>query len=314
MSSNSENSCKISIIVPVYNVEQYLSKCLHSLINQTFHNIQIILIDDGSTDRSSQMCNQYALSDDRVKVVHKKNGGLSDARNRGLIEACGEYILFVDSDDYVELNTCEKFCEIIDRGGKPDIITGEAKRILGNCTTMYKYYPFGQILKGTEVLKIQLQNNLWRIEAWLNLYRRNFLIENNLLFKFGILHEDINWTPQVFLKAQSIVYGGNYFYNYIIRQGSISVRKDKTKNMEDIVGTCYDLDKVIARIYDNNLRRLLYDKIVQIYIESFKLVSLNQRSKELINKSFVKGKGKKIKTKIKVFFFTLSVPLYKIIF
>ena len=101
-------SSKISIIVPVYKVEQYLERCVRSLINQTYKNVEIILVDDGSPDQCPQMCDNYASDDLRIKVIHKKNGGLSDARNAGLRIATGEYVMYVDSDDYIEKNACEK--------------------------------------------------------------------------------------------------------------------------------------------------------------------------------------------------------------
>ena len=101
----------ISIIIPVYNVEQYLKRCIDSVINQTYHNVEIILIDDGSPDSCPQKCDIWAKKDSRIKVVHKVNGGLSDARNYGLQYAKGKYIAFLDSDDYVQPNTYEKLYE-----------------------------------------------------------------------------------------------------------------------------------------------------------------------------------------------------------
>lgn len=105
-------SSKISIIVPVYKVEQYLERCVKSLINQTYKNIEIILVDDGSPDQCPKMCDDYASEDSRIKVIHKKNGGLSDARNAGLDAATGEFIAFVDSDDWVEIDFIETLCKM----------------------------------------------------------------------------------------------------------------------------------------------------------------------------------------------------------
>ena len=98
---------KISIIVPVYNAEKYLVECLNSLVEQTYKNIEIILIDDGSIDNSAKICDEYAKKDERIKVVHQKNSGVSVARNNGLDMHTGDYVMFVDSDDWIELNTCE---------------------------------------------------------------------------------------------------------------------------------------------------------------------------------------------------------------
>lgn len=102
-----------SIIVPIYKVEKYLHKCVNSLVNQTYKDIEIVLVDDGSPDNCPQICDEYAAKDKRINVIHKKNGGLSDARNVGLENCTGKYILFVDSDDYIELDACEKFTKII---------------------------------------------------------------------------------------------------------------------------------------------------------------------------------------------------------
>ena len=101
MESNFAKKCKVSIIVPVYNVEKYVERCIESIIKQSYKNLEIILIDDGSKDNSGKICDEYAEKDNRIKVIHKKNGGLSDARNTGLNIADGEYICFIDSDDYI---------------------------------------------------------------------------------------------------------------------------------------------------------------------------------------------------------------------
>ena len=103
-----QKKVQFSFIVPIYNVEEYLDRCVQSLINQSFTNIEIILVDDGSPDQCPEKCDNYAKQDPRIRVIHKANGGLSDARNAGLEVAIGEYILFVDADDYIELDTCEK--------------------------------------------------------------------------------------------------------------------------------------------------------------------------------------------------------------
>ena len=116
---------KISIIVPVYKVEKELDRCVQSLLKQTYKNLEIILVDDGSPDHCPILCDQYALEDERIRVIHKKNGGLSDARNAGLNLATGEYVLYVDSDDYIELDTCERFIKAAGNQ-KIDIVVGNA--------------------------------------------------------------------------------------------------------------------------------------------------------------------------------------------
>ena len=135
----SENQL-ISVVVPIYNVEKELERCVESLLKQTYTNLEIILVDDGSTDRCPQICDEYLNEDGRVLVIHKKNGGLSDARNEGLIKASGKYVMFVDSDDYLGLDACEKLCEAMQEDidfvvdcyqgdGKYQVIDGEYKKI-----------------------------------------------------------------------------------------------------------------------------------------------------------------------------------------
>lgn len=116
---------KVSVIVPIYNVEKYLDRCMESLLNQTLKDIEIIMVDDGSPDNCPQMCDEYAKKDRRIKVVHKKNGGLSDARNAGLKVATGEYVAFVDSDDYQSLNTYEELYHQAESGDY-DVVYGGA--------------------------------------------------------------------------------------------------------------------------------------------------------------------------------------------
>ena len=115
----------ISVVVPVYNVERYLGKCLESIVRQTYANIEIVLVDDGSTDSGGQICDFYANKDSRVKVIHKKNGGLSDARNRGIEESKGKYLIFVDSDDVIDETLVEYLYNLV----KTEERTGYAPRI-----------------------------------------------------------------------------------------------------------------------------------------------------------------------------------------
>lgn len=147
----------ISIIVPVYNVEQYLCKCIDSILMQTFKHLQIILVDDGSEDLSGKICDKYEQKDKRIKVIHKQNGGLSDARNCGLDNASGEYVIFVDSDDYIEKDACAKLIEIASKY-KVDIVTGEARVIQNHKKMTLKNYDTKEIVYlGAVYLKKQLQ-------------------------------------------------------------------------------------------------------------------------------------------------------------
>lgn len=184
-----------SIIVPVYKVETYLDKCVRSLTNQTEKNLEILLVDDGSPDNCPAMCDAYALEDPRIRVIHKKNGGLSDARNAGIAAASGKYLIFVDSDDTIEEDTCQRLLPFTE--GNYDIIIGD-----GKCLGADKYLSHGytaQCLSGQEYLHLAFQSRPMPMTAWLYIYSRSFLTENHLQFKYGIAHEDEEFTPRAFL-------------------------------------------------------------------------------------------------------------------
>lgn len=296
-----------SIIVPIYEVEQYLEKCIYQLINQTYRNIEIILVNDGSTDNSPSICDKYAAMDERIKVIHKKNGGLSDARNKGLEMATKEYILFIDSDDYIELNSCEKFIPFAEKGY--DVLIGDAI-VEGGICGLYHIGSIGTIFSGQEYLEQALTQNKAPMAVCLNAYKREFLVNNKLEFKFGILHEDEQFTPRVFLQAKTIIYTGVVFYHYIIREGSIMTQKDKRRNAIDLFSTCCELETLYGAVSNNNLCRLLKNSLVVKYLDMFQNGKLYQYGKSYIHKSFCRRNAFNMRTRLKVDLFCLSPKLY----
>lgn len=303
---------KITIIVPVYKVEKYLAKCVDSLIDQTYENIEILLVDDGSPDKCPEICDEYAQKDLRIKVIHKENGGLSDARNEGILHAQGEYILFVDSDDYIDMNSCEKFVQII-KDNEPDIVVGNAYRVDGE-----RIYPMkhtlntnGKIISGDEYLKEELRAQTMHMAAWLNLYKKSFLEKNDLKFKKNLLHEDEEFTPRTFLKAKSVVGTNIFFYNYLIRENSITTSKNKLKNAEHLMQTCKELEKQFQYIQDIELKRLLNNHLVNKFLSTFQLAKLYKKEHQnLVDKDFLKGKACTNKNKIRVALFLLNKKVY----
>ncbi len=229
----------ISVIIPVYNVEQYLPYCLDSIIQQTYRNLEILLIDDGSTDCSGAICENYALRDKRIKVIHKKNGGLSDARNKGLDICSGDYVSFVDADDYVGSDYIEQLYSAI----------CETHAEIAVCDT-YKFYDEAKLLsaipqKGPKLLF----SNIEALED--ALYRRNLtfyangkLYKNELFreirFPYDRLFEDLYTTYKVIYRANQVVYLPlpNYFYRQ--RTGSIVNSSFQKKRMES-VKACYEI-------------------------------------------------------------------------
>lgn len=210
---------KISIIVPVYRVERYLERCVNSLISQTYKNIEIILVDDGSPDQCPAMCDNYAEKDDRVIVVHKKNGGLSDARNVGLDIATGEYIAFVDSDDWVEMD----FVETLYRNAKNE----NADISIIGCTLVWDngrrksvgqdegYYVFD---KETAIKEMLMQRKFGCMVCQ-KMYKKQ--IFDAVRFPVGKLYEDVAVSMPTFLKAKKVVISGKSGYNYYQRSDSI---------------------------------------------------------------------------------------------
>lgn len=209
----------ISVIVPIYNVEDYLNRCVDSIINQTYKNLEIILVDDGSPDNCPKMCDGYAKKDSRIKVVHKENGGLSDARNVGMEVATGEYVSFIDSDDYISLDFYETLLQtMIDNDS--DIV---------ECSVV-KFYENGKFDEYSDDLKVTnydtldgleslINENPFKQHVWNKLYKFNIVLD--IPYAVGKLNEDEFWTYQIFGKAKKVTRINKTMYYYFQRGSSI---------------------------------------------------------------------------------------------
>lgn len=302
----------LSIVVPVYNVEAYLERCIESVITQNVCGIELLLIDDGSKDRSPLICDKYASCFEFIKVIHQENQGLSGARNTGIINSKGKYILFLDSDDYLEPDCIEKIIKELEKRSC-DVFIG----------TAYKVYPSGEksqfaihhkISEGCysseEYLKRLKIKKDYSACAWLNICSREFLMNNNLWFKQGIIHEDELWTPQVLLTAKSIQYRNLHFYNYFIREGSIMNSFNYEKSCMCIAYVC----KELLKIYDNHADKeieALRNQVTEIYLQAIikaEKISMDYRvidKYELVKNSYF------LKTKIKAILYWISPRIYK---
>jgi len=206
----------ISVIIPVYNVEKYLSRCIDSVINQTYKNLEIILIDDGSMDDSGKICDEYALKDNRIKVIHKQNGGVSSARNVGLDIAKGEYIGFVDSDDYIENDMYEILYELLVRN-QTDISCCNKYVFRVNKFIDSENFPTEKILSFNEVL----DNPKHDFYIWNKLFSRNVI--GNIRFNEQLtLGEDLLFTYQVLQKIRNIAFYKEAKYYYCDNSNSIT--------------------------------------------------------------------------------------------
>ena len=214
---------KVSVVVPIYNVEQYLEKCIDSIINQTHNDLEIILVDDGSTDSSPSICDKWKEKDNRVVVIHKQNGGLSDARNAGMEKATGKYIMFEDSDDWLDLDIIKKSVERIEKDNSDLVIFGYKKvdekgKDLG-------IFTFGNETYTNEEMSSQLHKRILEMSfgyAWNKLYRLSILKKEGLRNDGSIIdREDLFFNLCLFKYVERISYLDSIGYNYLQRNDSL---------------------------------------------------------------------------------------------
>lgn len=210
---------QISVIVPIYKVEAYLDKCVESLTSQTYRDLQIILVDDGSPDRCGAMCDTWAEKDRRIKVVHKENGGLSDARNAGLALATGALISFIDSDDWVEPDFLETLYAAMEANGA-QIAECAIDYVDEQGTVLRQRGPAenAAIGKIEALRRLVLEDGVYQT-VWNKLYRRDVI--EGILFEKGKCNEDDFWTYQIFDRIEKLALATKPMYHYLQRGGSI---------------------------------------------------------------------------------------------
>lgn len=228
---------KFSIILPIYKVEKYLRPCVDSILNQTFKDFEVILVDDGSPDSSPLICDEYAQKDARVQVIHKENGGLSDARNVGLKHASGEYIFFIDSDDYlIDDNVLLRISQKLKCN--PDVVAFKAIKWfetngeLSHTTTDLSVSD--DRLTACEKYIELIDKDSYSNSAWSKVIKRTLLVENNIEFEKGLLGEDNDWYYKVIGVLSSLELIDEPLYVYRQRAGSIT-KTYKNKNLEHLL-------------------------------------------------------------------------------
>ncbi|MCF2649149.1 MULTISPECIES: glycosyltransferase [Bacillaceae] len=298
---------KVSVIVPIYKVEKYLSKCIESIINQSYSNLEIILINDGSPDNCGNICDAYSRIDNRIQVIHKKNGGLSDARNEGLKIASGEYISFIDSDDYIDKDFYKILIDLI-RNSNADAAQCSYKKITENGNLSYK----NDILEDKNDENISLHNLdilnslygneeitvIWNV--WNKLYKRELL--RDIYFPKGKLHEDVFTTYKILYRAKMMVSTNKQLYFYTQRASSIMGRFNvkHLDVLEAYVEQVYFYDKKglkelkrraanileitikasIVRVLNSNIndKEQILDNLINFYKRNTKLFDRNNRN------------------------------------
>lgn len=262
---------KISIVIPVYNVEEYINECIESVINQTYKNIEVILVDDGSMDESGKICDYYSEIYDRVKIIHCKNGGLSSARNIGIKNCTGDYIMFLDGDDFIAKECVKDIVEIIDKNNNDiDIICGKIiKYYINNEVEETFELEEKKILNknGTEVLTYfynEIKEIMW--SACRSIYNRRYLINNNLFFTEGITSEDLDLVPIIYIKAKKIVpYNKPFYYYRQLRPNSI-INTVNPKRFEDIVKIINKYLNILKdNKYDYSFKKSFINELANLY-------------------------------------------------
>lgn len=236
----------ISLIVPVYNVENYLERCFHSLVNQTYTNLEIYLVDDGSTDSCPQLCDDYAKKDSRIKVIHKENGGLSDARNVAIDVCSGEYILFVDSDDFIALDTVELLYSTLAENDADISTIGYINYYDSDAVIPINESNNHLVLKAEPALENMLYQHNVTTSAWGKLYRKS-LFDGGIRYPKGKICEDLDTTYKLFALAQTIVLNSARKFYYQQRLDSIINSRFATKRMDALDFAKHQLEFVSAK-------------------------------------------------------------------
>lgn len=280
----------ISIIVPVYQVEKYIKACIESVIKQSYINWEMILVDDGSLDNSGEICDRYSQMDERIKVIHKENGGLSDARNKGFEEAKGGYVVFLDSDDYwLDKFFLEKINKHIQCNPQDELILFEAKRLIEDTKEFVDDNKldvnFINVSNKNEIVKNLIVSKSYSMSACTKVIKREFILTNELLFEKNLLGEDLDWFFKVLLNVEYIGAIESINYIYRLRKGSIT-QTISLKNIEDqfwILNKWIPIienDKTLGEYKKYYLGILAYSYVIDLLLYS----QLEKESQEKVEK------------------------------
>lgn len=290
-------SPKVSFILPVYNVEKYLEQCINSLLFQTYTLFEIILVDDGSTDDSSNICEEFCRKDNRIKAYHKQNGGLSDARNYGLKKATGDFVIFVDSDDYWT-DGCSLDI-LVSKSNESDLVYYGYKRKFGdkeilqnNINLLYDHYDNGYDFL-FDILK-KFPNYEWY--SWQYMIKKDLLISNHIEFPFGLTYEDMMTSYKFILLSKNVTVCKKHIYCYRTREDSITStvsinnHKNHIESMElsiiDVLNR-NDIAPFLKELLLNNMSLSFYGILINASTlsknEANELINILDRKKYIIN-------------------------------
>lgn len=280
---NNKNSIYVSVIVPVYNVEQYLKRCVNSILEQTEENIEIILVDDGSPDSCPQLCDEFAAQDNRIKVIHQKNAGLGMARNSGLEIASGEFVMFVDSDDYIVPNAIEILYHIAETSNADTVLAGYYRKNttkINECLLPFKDKCFegkAEIINNILINMLGSPPDYYddiflKRSVWGNLYSLKLLKKNNILFcsERKFISEDLIFDMEYYPITNKVAVSSKPVYYYCVNSESLTLSYDKDRFIKQIVlfhelkkrakNLDLNIDERLNRSFIGNARQCIYSE------------------------------------------------------
>lgn len=303
---------KLSIIVPVYNVKEYLDDCISSVLNQPAGSWEIIIVDDGSTDGSAELCDKWA-NRGGIKVIHQENKGLSGARNAGIRASHGDYLLFLDSDDTLVENSLEQILFELDKN-RPDLLVGKAYSVnkSGERKPKVKYTTNEGLYSRNTFLYEMIKNPkgvAFCAQYWI--CSKALIEKHGLRFIDRLIHEDEVWTPQLILTSETIYFMDEYFYNHLIRDGSIMHNDKKEASAQNTIKCCEYLNKLYER-YPKNQTKYLRDRMSMLFMRSIPNVGKEERKAiiESFGKNFAFRNANTFRNKGKGLLLLISPDLY----
>ena len=263
---------KFSIIMAVYNKELYVEKAIESVLNQSYKNFELIIVNDGSQDNSIKICKRYAKRDRRIIILEQNNLGVSSARNLGINHSSGEYIIFLDADDYLENRCIEKFIQEVDINN--DVYICSFRRIYKNWDEIVfnRFEKLKPLIKGTgqNVLKKMYDENIDEASVWANIYKREYIVKNNIYFFEGIIHEDEEWLIRVMLLASRVQVVDCLLYNTLAGVANSIINSNNYKKSLSKIIISDNILKFMNNINfeDDKLKKRLKLAMTSFYINS----------------------------------------------
>ena len=255
----------LTVVIPVYNVEKYLKRCIESILIQEWKNYDILLVDDGSTDNSPQICDDYAKAYDFISVIHKKNGGLSAARNTGISHAEGEYVYFPDSDDWIEPDTFIALAEVVE-SQKFDIISFNREFVKGEEDAIVSDSLVTQVFEGKDAFVQMLKHSYITGFANDKIYRKSLFIDNKIMFPSGKYYEDLGTNYKLFLLSEKVYATNQKYYHYLI-----------------------DNPDSITQSWNEKKFRDMFEFYKEVFYSDFVRSQLNEEELQLLQRYYVSG-------------------------